>query len=325
MSEPPVPISRPVGRVAAGARVGLVLAGGGAKGPYQLGVVDYLAEAGVRLAAVAGASIGALNAAVIAAAPDLATAAARLGAVWGEVGIAADAAPPGVAQLVTANPVARPEFIDRLLRRHVDPGELSRGLPLWVSVYPSPPNSAGRMDLSWLVDVVLDASARAEWLHVNALPRAEMHEALCASSALPLILPPRTVGGVRYRDGGIADNTPIRPLLTRSPCDVFIVVHLSQGSLWDAHDYASGRILEIRPERSLSDGGLLGGVAALLDFVSARALTLRRQGYRDAKRALSTVSDVLSSTRAMRRAQDSMLESLRLLDEQISGQQDDGT
>ena len=44
----------------------LVLAGGGAKGSYQIGAWKALREEGVRLNAVIGASVGALNAGLIA-------------------------------------------------------------------------------------------------------------------------------------------------------------------------------------------------------------------------------------------------------------------
>jgi NTE family protein len=279
-----------------------------------------LAEAGVRLAAVAGASIGALNASIIAAAPDLVAAAKRLAAVWDEVGRVAGAVSPGIGDLLIANPVTRPEFLERLLRRHVDLAELSAGLPLWVSVYPSPPPPAGLPDVGWFVDSVLaDASAHAEWLHVNSLPLEEMHEALCASAALPLILPPRTVGGVRYRDGGLADNTPIRALLAHAPCDLFIVVHLTRGVLWDARDFAPGQILEIRPEESLNTDGVFGGVGAMLDFTSGRATALRQQGYHDTERTLEAVREVIVSVDALRRSQDILLDSLRPLADEATG------
>ena len=320
MSEPPVAWETLPAKAVRRPRVGLVLAGGGAKGAYQVGVLECLADAGMRLAAVAGASIGALNASVVAAAPDLTSAAARLAAVWDEVGRAAGAVSPGIGDLLAANPVARPEFLERLLMRHVDRSELRDGLPLWVSVYPSPPPPAGLPDIGWLVDAVLvDASVRSEWLHVNTLPLEEMYEALFASAALPLFLPPRTVGGVRYRDGGISDNTPIRALLTHTPCDLFIVVHLTRGVLWDAHDYASGRILEIRPEQSLNADGVLGGVSAMLDFTSDRAAVLRRQGYDDAERTLAKVRDVMTAAHALRRSQDILLDSAQMLDEQVAG------
>jgi predicted acylesterase/phospholipase RssA len=47
-------------------KIGLVLAGGGAKGAYQIGVWKALTERGVRVSAFAGTSIGALNAAILA-------------------------------------------------------------------------------------------------------------------------------------------------------------------------------------------------------------------------------------------------------------------
>lgn len=63
-------------------RVGLVLSGGGAKGAYQVGVVKALAELGARVDAVAGASIGALNGAILASSPSLEEGGNRLEEVW---------------------------------------------------------------------------------------------------------------------------------------------------------------------------------------------------------------------------------------------------
>lgn len=44
---------------------GLVLAGGGAKGSYEIGVWKALKELNVPISMVAGASVGALNGAII--------------------------------------------------------------------------------------------------------------------------------------------------------------------------------------------------------------------------------------------------------------------
>jgi NTE family protein len=69
----------------AGAGVGLVLSGGGAKGAYQAGVVRALHELGIRIDAVSGASIGALNGALIVSAPSLHDAARNLHELWNEL------------------------------------------------------------------------------------------------------------------------------------------------------------------------------------------------------------------------------------------------
>ncbi len=63
-------------------KVGLVLSGGGAKGAYQVGVLRYMAEAGMKVDAVAGASIGALNGAIVANAKDLTEASNHLSELW---------------------------------------------------------------------------------------------------------------------------------------------------------------------------------------------------------------------------------------------------
>ena len=47
------------------AKLGLVLSGGGAKGAYHVGVIKALQEVGIQIDMISGASIGALNAAVL--------------------------------------------------------------------------------------------------------------------------------------------------------------------------------------------------------------------------------------------------------------------
>jgi NTE family protein len=63
-------------------RVGLVLSGGGAKGAYQVGVLKALLKLGARIDAIAGASIGALNGALLTAAPSMEEGVNRMEEVW---------------------------------------------------------------------------------------------------------------------------------------------------------------------------------------------------------------------------------------------------
>ena len=65
-----------------GGGLGLVLSGGGAKGAYQAGVLRALTEEGVVATHVAGASIGALNGALVAAAPTQQAAVEHLQQLW---------------------------------------------------------------------------------------------------------------------------------------------------------------------------------------------------------------------------------------------------
>lgn len=63
-------------------KVGLVLSGGGAKGAYQVGVLRYMAEIGMNVDAISGASIGALNGAIISNAKNLNEASEHLAKLW---------------------------------------------------------------------------------------------------------------------------------------------------------------------------------------------------------------------------------------------------
>ncbi|MGR4853537.1 patatin-like phospholipase family protein [Streptomyces sp. LARHCF252] len=316
-------------------RIGLVLSGGGAKGAYHVGVVECLASAGVHIDAVAGASIGALNGAVLACAGNLEQGAVALRTIWDEV--AAYGAVPerrvGVAdglgvsveettleQLRLLLPrltgqIVRPSYLEGLVATHVDPGRLDGGTPLWVSAFPALEGLDVLHDWGWALDVLRSRlGTRAEWLHVNALPPEERQPAVLASAALPVILPARRVDGRLFRDGGIADNTPVGALAHREQCDIVIVVHLTDGVLWDTHDFPGIGVIEIRPSRPLHMSGPLGGMTALVDFSPARLHSLRELGNRDATWILEALGAQVSAVWGTRSAEQSMLDAVARLE-----------
>lgn len=64
------------------AKLGLVLSGGGAKGAYHVGVIKALQELNIRIDMLSGASIGALNGAVLLSAKDQRLGLAHLEQLW---------------------------------------------------------------------------------------------------------------------------------------------------------------------------------------------------------------------------------------------------
>lgn len=64
------------------AKLGLVLSGGGAKGAYHVGVIKALQELDIQIDMLSGASIGALNGAVLLSAKDQASGLAHLEQLW---------------------------------------------------------------------------------------------------------------------------------------------------------------------------------------------------------------------------------------------------
>ncbi len=63
-------------------RIGLVFAGGGARGAYQAGVAKQIAAMGVPIAAVSGSGVGAVNAALLSSEASFTSGAHRLETAW---------------------------------------------------------------------------------------------------------------------------------------------------------------------------------------------------------------------------------------------------
>lgn len=63
-------------------KVGLALSGGGSLGAYEAGAIQALAELDIKIDAIAGTSIGALNGAVLASGKDLTSGSAKLVQLW---------------------------------------------------------------------------------------------------------------------------------------------------------------------------------------------------------------------------------------------------
>ena len=210
-----------------------------------------------------------------------------------------------------ASPVLDPEFLAGFVRQRIDGEALRRGTPLWVSAFPSAIQGQVLATWGWLVDIVRGwTGAPSEWLHVNELSLAEVHQAILASAALPPVLPSQAVGGKMYRDGGLADVTAAGALVAYGACDVIFVAHLDRAQRWDAHQYPGVPIIEIRPRTGLRDPGLTGGLTAILDFSPERVSSLMEHGYADASDALKRATKILGGVDARRRAQAVLLDAI---------------
>ena len=208
-----------------GATKALVLQGGGALGSYQAGVYHGLAERDSDLDWVAGISIGAINAALIAGnAP--ADRVARLRQFW---------------ELVTSNPTQTPlEWGDRVaanqwsalwttmlgvpgfFRPRMEPTLLLGGAAKVLSYYDTAPL---RQTLERLVDFdrINHGDVRLSVGAVNVRTGNSVYfdsrrqkigaEHIMASSALPPGFAPVAVEGEEYWDGGIVSNTPLQYVL----------------------------------------------------------------------------------------------------------------
>jgi NTE family protein len=244
----------------------LVFQGGGALGAYQAGVFEALSEAGLEPGWLAGISIGAVNAAIIAGNPPNERV-ARLDEFWREVSAGPQFAPPylppgalsWVAQLNAASAMifGAPGFF----RPRVPPPQFAApGPPSGVSYYDSAPL---RETLERLVDFdrinagPIRLSVGAVNIETGNFTYFENRnggrigpEHIMASGALPPGLPPVEIDGAWYWDGGLVSNTPLEFVLqgeSREDLAIFQVdLFPARGPLPTTVAEAADREMDIR-------------------------------------------------------------------------------
>ncbi|MFE1441751.1 patatin-like phospholipase family protein [Streptomyces sp. NPDC058739] len=318
-------------------RIGLVLAGGGAKGAYELGVLDYMAERGAKVSAIAGTSIGALNGAVLASAESFFHGVERLAAFWerfttrmgvlpsdslglplDEAGVAVEGTPRQLRRLLPRLLALkeRTALLEELIDEAVDPERIRAGLPVWVTAYPLMDHQSVPVELRHLVEIVRWAGgSRASIIRLNDLATHQVREAVLASAALPFIFPTRVIDGCAYLDGGLGrgDRTPVRAFASAEHCDILVVLHLHPDAPV-APGAATGLLrVDIRPSVPVVPPGPFGPLTGLMDFSPGRVAALRALGYRDATVRFDEIEHLLSRRGALDEAEATMLAAVRRL------------
>lgn len=221
-------------------RVGLVLSGGGARGAYEAGVLSVLAPAlerrGERPSIVVGASVGAINAAYVAASAHLEAQHALEDGLkhWREA-IKREVVRSILLQQV---PLTALRYAGEILSLPgvrmpslLDPAPLERNLARWID-WPALHRNVQRKKIEAIgvvatavrtgrslvfVDSAGELSSHHSHVVEYARTRIEV-EHVRASAAIPILFPPvRVERPARWRgwyvDGGTRLNTPIKPAL----------------------------------------------------------------------------------------------------------------
>jgi NTE family protein len=244
--------------------VALVLQGGGALGAYQAGVYEALSETGIHPNWIAGMSIGAINAAIIAGNPPNARV-DRLREFWTQV--TADGPWPGASN--AGVDLARGDAMRQLLN-HMSAGfAMASGAKGFFSLRPIPPwlQPAGTVEatsfydtselkrtLERLVDFDrLNAGAirfsvgavnvrSGNFVYFDTTTHNIRPEHVMASGALPPGFPAIEIEGERYWDGGIVSNTPLQWVVDTVPRRDTLTF---QVDLWSARGEFPRDILEV--------------------------------------------------------------------------------
>jgi NTE family protein len=225
--------------------VGLVLQGGGALGSYQAGVYEALASTEYLPDWVAGISIGAINAAIIAGnSPE--NRVTRLRSFWKEI-----TAPTRLWPPILKGPMAiwqqRASGLSSLM--FGQPGFFTPRLPRdwfsldkFISYYDT---SVLKGTLERLIDFDRINTAKEMRLSVGAVNvrtghfiyfDSETHtlrpEHVMASGALPPCFPPVEIDGEHYWDGALFSNTPLQYMADYYPRRSRLIF---QVDVFDAH------------------------------------------------------------------------------------------
>jgi NTE family protein len=218
-------------------QVALVLQGGGALGAYQAGVYEGLQEKGIEIDWLAGISIGAVNAAIIAGNPP-ARRVERLRGFWEKVSSALPAFPLAGgdawrewAHLASAGFVAMQGVPGFFSPRLAPPTLALPGTPAALSFYDSAPLAA-TLDAFVDWELVNDGPVRLSIGAVNVetgnfryfdtkRDRLDARHVM-ASGALPPGLPPVEIDGAWWWDGGLVSNTPLSHVLDHQKEDLLV-------------------------------------------------------------------------------------------------------
>lgn len=266
-------------------KVGLVLAGGGGKGAYQLGVWKALKQFGIDkyIKIFSGTSVGAINA-VLFAQNDL----RKAEAMWNEV------------DMETLIPLNKMELIKKGIQlaigakglkyikkynmgRVIENGDVSTdGFMKFLDKYIDI-NKIKARGVTCYASCTEMPDFNVKYFKINNYEDSVAKNIILGSASLPLIYKSSVIDGKRYLDGGMVDNVPIKPVYDAG-CDIIIVVPLSKSVHIDKKKFPNAIIIEISPTKL--NEGVIDGVLNL-DLEAKRKRI--NAGYLDAINALGSV------------------------------------
>ncbi len=244
--------------------VAMLLQGGGALGAYQAGAYEALSESGIEPNWLAGISIGAINAAIIAGNKPQERV-AKLRAFWEQV------TAPRIASWLEYfdSPLTKGDDTRRVLNQISAGNALSSGVPGFFGLrMPAPwlnpagtPQATSFYDIGALkstLDQVIDfdrinaddtrfsvgaVNVRSgNFVYFDNTTRKIRPEHVMASGALPPGFPAVEIEGEHYWDGGMVSNTPLRWVVENGRREDTLIF---QVDLWSARGEVPGNMMEV--------------------------------------------------------------------------------
>lgn len=293
-------------------KLGIVLSGGGAKGAYEAGFLKALAEFNIQPDVIAGTSIGSITGAVYVANKDIKRSAEIIENLWLELADerALQLKDKKITLLEVFSFLGIPESrIIHLLKKAVSKDGLLTNLPLVNRLQKYAPIEKIKNGLPFYVAYTKSYGNFIDTLHFLGLKHIEVeyqkiqqlndediHKAIMASAALPILFEAVEVEGKFKRDGCLGSNkeelgnTPALPLVQDEKCTHLIVCHLNKGSLFNRLNpvFKNINIIEIRPNEEIFNSSL-----DPLMFKIEKIKKWIEAGYNDTKKILENIFQTL--------------------------------
>jgi NTE family protein len=270
------------------AKIGLALAGGGARGAYQIGAWKAFKEKGLdkRIVAYSGASVGSLNAALFAM--DDYDAAYK---VW--MSLDRDSLFNLEKKIYKRIFKEKLKFLDKgvydtsdledLIEDVLDYDKI-RGKDVFVATTHLGSDTSTFFDLLQTnYKHYFKSEKQTKYQNLNVLSDDHIKKTLLASCAIPIIFRPIRIGDETFYDGGLLDNTPFQPLVDIG-CDVVIIIDLFKHSFVKKQKAEGVKLITVNPRKSLR---------GILDFSNKYIERRFELGYKDTMDMIEKNSDIL--------------------------------
>ena len=258
---------------------GLVLDGGGARGAYQIGAWKALKEAGVKISAVAGTSVGALNGALICM-DDL----EKAEKIWSEIEFSRvmSVDDDWMRQFFQGEQKLG-DILAELGRVFRDGGVDAAPLRKLIHENVDEEKIRGCGKEFFIVTFSLTDMKELE-LSVSDIPEGRLEDFLLASAYLVGFKNEPMEDGKRYIDGGIFNNVPADVLVEKGYTDLIEIRIYGPGREPRVSLPEDGEMYQIGPRVKLG---------SIIEFERERSRQNMKIGYYDAKRMLYGLEGII--------------------------------